>query len=137
MQALWDQNAVSTVETNKHVTCCYRSPIGTKCALGHLISDDQFNPDWNQLSIKEWEPSSRPYIQAIVESTGLKYPDDWGFCRDLQRLHDFIMLAMLDNPNHVFRRLLNAQHKEMAKLWGFRLYSFINRAPVEEIPIGC
>ena len=32
----------------RHMTCTYRGPDNKKCAVGILISDELYNPDWDR-----------------------------------------------------------------------------------------
>ncbi len=45
------QNARSVSE-NKH-RCMFRSPDGLKCAVGMLITDEKYNPDFDNSSVQE------------------------------------------------------------------------------------
>lgn len=40
-----NQNWVQSV--NKDGECAYRGPAGNKCAVGELIPDDQYDPEWD------------------------------------------------------------------------------------------
>ena len=61
--------------------CAYRSPNGNKCTIGHLIPDENYNP--NLEGVGAGQPEVR---RAIDEKYGYLGPD---FTRNMQRmLHD-------------------------------------------------
>lgn len=56
-------------------SCKYRSYGGLKCAIGHCLSDEDYNP--------EWEGSSGDFVSVRL---------GWGlgsFANKLQQIHDF------------------------------------------------
>lgn len=58
--------------------CLYRGPNGTKCAAGHLIPDEKYNPSM------ESRPSTNP---AVHRALGIDDADKW-LVRELQGAHD-------------------------------------------------
>lgn len=57
--------------------CCYRSPTGEKCAIGHLIPDDLYNP-----SLERSTPLGDEFKNVFKDT-------DLFFLTDMQlRLHD-------------------------------------------------
>lgn len=65
--------------------CLYRGPNGTKCALGCLINDAYYSPDFEQNNISEFREAmlaSGIYIGATDCST-------YRLLHELQCLHDF------------------------------------------------
>lgn len=63
----WKQ-AVDMVRRHgqEKASCVLRAPDGTKCAIGHLISDEVYKPQLETLQL-----SSTEMIQAIEKSTGV------------------------------------------------------------------
>jgi hypothetical protein len=57
--------------------CMYRGPDGTKCAVGVLIPDDQFDPAKESQHVSDLH-STIPALQGI----------DLDFLCELQRVHD-------------------------------------------------
>jgi hypothetical protein len=61
--------------------CVYRSPDGSKCAAGHLIKDEHYNPQWNSLS---------PYQTMVRDALKLSgvTEEQMPIVRALQQVHD-------------------------------------------------
>lgn len=59
--------------------CLYRGPAGTKCAVGHLIADADYNPKVEDIAVDSDE------MKDLVKSTE---PDFYQFLEDLQSSHD-------------------------------------------------
>lgn len=49
------QRAVS-VQEDEHGTCAYRGANGLMCAVGCLIPDDKYNPEWENTAISGQNP---------------------------------------------------------------------------------
>jgi hypothetical protein len=65
-------------------TCLYRGPDGTKCAIGHLIPDDAYHPDMENL---------RAWADRVMEAAGFDGPTGAQsaagmFLAELQSAHD-------------------------------------------------
>lgn len=64
--------------------CYYRAPDGTKCAVGILIPDDQYDPrmdrDNETISMIAVKFSEKPFFKSIREHMS--------FLTDLQNIHD-------------------------------------------------
>lgn len=60
-------------------TCLYRSPDGSKCAIGCLMPDNLYRPEFEGRAITELP---RVVLQAISK------PSMTGFLYNLQNLHD-------------------------------------------------
>lgn len=58
--------------------CMYRGPNGLKCAAGHLIPDDKYNPEFEGIAITEWD------IGPILKEQGY----DIRLVEELQDAHD-------------------------------------------------
>ena len=89
--ALLTQNAKSVEapspdnEDGILASCLYRGPNGTKCAVGHLITDEAFafDPSCNASSVRDYN------VQQMLQKSGV--PTDLqtiGFLGSLQRIHD-------------------------------------------------
>lgn len=57
--------------------CLYRGPNGLKCAAGHLVPDDKYDPDWETFDV--------PYI---VRKGKLDFGVPTAFVQSLQNAHD-------------------------------------------------
>lgn len=64
---------------NERGHCAYRGENGAKCAVGHLMPDDKFDP--------EWEGSVYDLPDEAFEAMGVS-GDDLGFLLHLQKAHD-------------------------------------------------
>ena len=67
--------------------CLYRGVGNTKCAIGHLIPDEKYDPRFEKhgLSFGLSDPIIVEIFKAIeVEAT----EDNWNFLYNLQRCHD-------------------------------------------------
>ncbi len=58
--------------------CLYRGSGGRRCAIGVLVPDELYDPEWEETTIT-------PRILAL---TGLDPDADLTFARELQRCHD-------------------------------------------------
>lgn len=78
-KALYDQNKRSLIGIRGMEFCAYRSPDGSKCAVGHLIPDEKYNASLEKLSAR---------THAILEACG--FPDNVAcFLANMQfALHD-------------------------------------------------
>lgn len=74
---LLTQRQKSRAEVGGDVVCAYRGEDGRKCAIGCLISDDQYRPDMECNTVR-----------GLVESHGLVLCPSTALLRDLQVLHD-------------------------------------------------
>ena len=63
--------------------CLYRAPDGCKCALGHLIADEDYDPDFED-KVPSTAASSHPLNLAL----GLTTFEDRNFAAALQGVHD-------------------------------------------------
>lgn len=59
-------------------TCLYRGPEGRKCAAGHLIPDDLYDP-----AMETWA-AARQEVRCALPTVS----DGPGFVRDMQVAHD-------------------------------------------------
>lgn len=79
------QGCQSYVDNDDENYCAYRGPNCTKCAIGHLLTDEQiekYNIEENQTP----ETFSKELIQELAPAT-LQH-DTVQFFQDLQRAHD-------------------------------------------------
>lgn len=96
-QQVFDQVATHLLTQNKRsyneelATCAYRSPDGLKCAAGCLISDEEYNPEWEDtnwpglcgefpITIQEHEPLTAKHSCLITELQKIHdnvEPDEW------------------------------------------------------------
>lgn len=71
--------------------CLYRGPKGTMCAVGCLIPDSAYSPDFERLPLPLEKPngSDALLLYEAVEKLGLA--EFRPLLRDLQRVHDKLM----------------------------------------------
>lgn len=81
-----------------HTKCLYRGPDGRKCAVGHLIPDDQY-----QAYFDTQEASYDYFLRNIVVNLPALRGVTLDFLRDLQNAHDSASTATEMANN--FRRL--------------------------------
>ena len=92
---LLQQNARSCLLTPNGEHCLYRGPEGRKCAVGILIPDEAYNPEWDH-----YIPFRGLYDTEVLDSEG-DSPSAEGLVRasvfpehlttllmDLQKIHD-------------------------------------------------
>lgn len=81
VEALLKQGKPSSNEDE----CLYRGPRGLKCAIGHLIPDESYNPNIESSSVSGLIPFRAVCTTGVVEVTS----DDSHFICDIQnKLHD-------------------------------------------------
>lgn len=82
--------------SNTDGTCLYRGPNGLKCAAGHLISDKDYNPDFEGLAcfhhpslpdLPNAKASCADIGRAMRRSSGI-LPRQAKFVYELQKAHD-------------------------------------------------
>jgi hypothetical protein len=81
---LREQNAQAVMERGTETVCQYRTPDGLKCAVGCLISDDEYHPrmegEGSTVVLVDWErehPKDPPIDDVVVR-----------LLDQLQRVHD-------------------------------------------------
>lgn len=74
--------------------CQYRGPIGLKCAVGALISDEHYNTD-----LEGYDINCENVRSAVTQSLG--FIPDFDLLAQLQTLHD-------NEPPHRWANLLGA-----------------------------
>lgn len=90
---LTQQRARATFESTGG-SCCYRAPNGNKCAVGCLIPDGQYDPEFEGAVIHRPfdHEDKRAYIirQVLSEAYGIDFEqaDNVGVLRDWQQYHD-------------------------------------------------
>lgn len=72
--------------------CLYRGPGGKKCAVGHLITDEEYDPAWENLTL-------RRVMSKCATLT--RFEPHRGLLEGLQRAHD-----AADGPYDMQRRLI-------------------------------
>ncbi len=68
-------------EADEDEMCRYRSPNGLKCAVGHLLTDEQYTPEMEGNSILSLE-------RLTGVDLGEVFGVDMMFLQDLQECHD-------------------------------------------------
>lgn len=108
-QQIFDQVAVAIIAQGRpsvddYNGCYYRAPDGSKCAAGHLIPDDEYDPDMENKSaegVAEGLGCPRsPTLNAISKQLG------GHFLNQLQRAHDDAAICCCDDEPFLdlFRR---------------------------------
>lgn len=73
--------------------CLYRGPNGTKCAVGHLIADEFYTPELEQLSVRTDElkdvlRASNPNV--LIDHLVIDLLSEVQYCHDSAQLFDFV-----------------------------------------------
>jgi hypothetical protein len=71
------------------IACAYRGEGGLKCAIGILIPDDKYNPEWDELIIAIGTDNYRYHVEDllnVIREAG--YTRDEDFLAKLQSIHD-------------------------------------------------
>lgn len=89
--------------------CLYRGPNGTMCAVGCLIPDSAYSPDFERLPLPLEKPhgSDALLLYETVEKLGLA--EFRPLLRDLQRVHDKLMPRPADGEEEQKRHMQDAQ----------------------------
>jgi len=73
-------------------SCLYRGPNGTKCAAGHVIPDEKYDPCFEgctvPVSLADWDSGNTKKLYEVLKETG----HDLNLLRSLQRAHDSISM---------------------------------------------
>lgn len=89
-------------------SCRYRGDGGTKCAIGHLIPDDLYRPDLENMVVYSKD------VKEVLEKANI-FPDNdgyfWAFLADLQDAHD-----SLDSSTPEGMKLAMARFARVQKL---------------------
>lgn len=80
-------------------SCLYRGPNGTKCAVGCIIPDDEYQESWEGMSVS-W------IIDSRLSPTLMQYKEHLSMLSYLQSIHD-------NYKPDVWRKVL----KEAATFW--------------------
>lgn len=81
------QNRRATCAGDNEIGCMYRAPDGAQCAIGCLIPDDKYNPDFEGNVICGTGELGSMWAGRILEAAGIAYSDRY-FAQDLQAIHD-------------------------------------------------
>lgn len=65
------------------IACRYRDDAGHKCAIGHVIADEDYRPGLEDMALATVISLPRPSLVALYRSFG-----ETGFLGELQRAHD-------------------------------------------------
>lgn len=71
--------------------CLYRGPNGTMCAVGCLIPDSMFSPDFERLPLPLEKPNGSDALRLYEAVEKLGLAEFRPLLRDLQRVHDKLM----------------------------------------------
>lgn len=100
--------------------CMYRSHEGLKCAVGHLISDENYDPSFENKSILSSQVAPALEKEGIVTSL-LSFHNSNPFLCDLQKAHDKIVEGtcgvMLDSAPLLLKKNLIS----VASVYGLEL----------------
>jgi hypothetical protein len=99
-QQIFDQVARAIIAQGKpsvdNTQCLYRAPDGCKCAAGHLIPDDEYDPDMENIQAS-WVAGRPPEdavgvvydrpisttLQKIVDETSIEFVNRLQSCHDI------------------------------------------------------
>ena len=103
--ALWHQG---TAAVNVDGACAYRTRNNCKCAIGHLISDDNYSRDLEARGMEDDE-----VIEAVEKSLDVDLKNDFiglTFLEEIQGIHDD-HLQYFDHPDDFRKELTNHFNK--------------------------
>lgn len=83
--------------------CKYRGPNGLKCAIGILIPDEEYNPEWEGKCVNTQNLSEG---MPIAAACGISRADV-DFARSLQHVHDLFDVCDWRNQLKLFRSSWN------------------------------
>jgi hypothetical protein len=99
-------------QSKSHV-CLYRSDDGSKCAVGALIPDSEYDPTMEFSVVDDrYTPHPASAIQAWAQ---WKHPNDLKLLNRLQRLHDDGPSHSFDNPHDAWEEYILSQSEIIAK----------------------
>jgi hypothetical protein len=84
--------------------CAYRGADNRRCALGYLIPDSAYNPEWDKTGMSAW-------CLTEVNATPVICRKNQDFLEDLQEVHDSAL-----TPDVMRTRLV-----EFAERWGLTI----------------
>lgn len=109
------------------LSCRYRGPNNTKCALGHSISDKDYERDMERRSPRffagqgSWTPAVK-----IAKAIGCEDEGDVDFARNFQVVHDRVAMENRDN----FMPTFLEHARDFAKANGLNTEVLDRAAPV-------
>lgn len=75
----------------KNGYCCFRSPSGLSCAVGCMIPEDRYYPDFESITLVDMHPPATDVeieFRDALESNGIDFDRDYPMLEDLQAIHD-------------------------------------------------
>jgi len=85
----------------KDTKCVYRAPDGCKCAVGHMIPDDKYDP-----RLENFTASAKEIIYSLAPEFGVEYNQESGeFLRGLQVCHDAALGSVVPSDRSVVRQI--------------------------------
>lgn len=83
------------ISEDGHGTCMYRAPNGAKCAIGHLISEEEYDEQMEHLDVKT----------ALKEGLlPLRFSEDIDFLFEIQKVHDQYVWSDIDSEEWLEER---------------------------------
>jgi hypothetical protein len=113
VMAIVTQGGPSSVMDHDRSTCAYRRTDGRKCAIGHLITDEHYDPLMEGVGVSD----SRVYL-AVERSLGIELDmDDIEFLHQLQLGHD---KSAADELRDEYWSLLSGDLMYLCNVFGLR-----------------
>lgn len=99
--------------------CVYRGENSTCCAIGHMISDEDYTPDWEHMSPAYSPDFGNEANVEIAKATGLRLTNanvEW--MKSLQRAHD----------NNIYPKAMVRGLATFADYWGMKIPTELSEA---------
>ena len=100
---------------SKSSVCMYRSADGSKCAVGALILDSEYDP---AMEFSVLDPIHCNHPTPIQEWAQRKYPHDLKLLHRLQKLHDDGPILPANRFPQVWEEYILTQSKVIAEEFG-------------------
>lgn len=100
------QGRPSKVRKDYTDMCLYRGPRGTSCAVGCLMTEDEYDPEMEHNSVTHLDEfeKGRAFLKRMGE-------ENKGLLRDLQEVHDY---QMINDRGRFYLRDLKADLRRVA-----------------------
>lgn len=99
------QNAKSIVETEFGTSCGYRGDQGRSCAIGCLIKDEFYNPDY------EGQPCRDKRVKEALAKSGIEPESNQLMLSRLQHIHDNYVPSQWANQLGILAHRYNLKYK--------------------------
>jgi hypothetical protein len=107
VNALRKQGKKSTYSDNSGSVCQYRAPDGCKCAIGHLIPDDEYMPIMEGMDV-------HGIFRFLNDKRKMEFVNNENLLYTLQNIHDNYNVAEWEAQwKWVATRLYSLNYKEV------------------------